>query len=361
MGGLAMMERPVQAGIPLTPGVELQLDLPRDFCYAGLLLRLAGSVDVAAGGGHNGTLHDRNPWSFLNRIQLRASGGAEAVTLVNLDGYQAARISHSLRGIEPARTPVVGAGVATTAIEALVPLWFINPGNAVPPEIAAATILNPARYGKLTLAVLPGTATAAGVITDFINGGDRVVTWSVAPTLDVIGLQAVNVSMSDPKTLKAARLCYNFMLQDATAALAPGLTPFTQAMPTGNRYRSLFIFTDNEVGDARQPVDDALGQLEIRLGPTVWADYPNFNTLVQRNADDNQVVGAVNHAGLNPSSSLANPIIGCYPIDFFKGGRPEGMLDARNLPGYGVPVNVRRTVLVAAARQWRVVTLEVLG
>lgn len=354
MAGLAVTERLI-VHQTLTNNQQIQIDLPRDFIYVGLLLRFYGILNSAAGGGADGAGHSLNPWQYIRQILVDATGGGEAINLVNCNAFHAVRKSHLLRGIEPGRTVVaVGEGVADHPFSCAIPIWFIQPGSQVPSEIQQSTLLNPYRYSKLTLSVFPGA------FTDFYVGGTRVHTWTAGPFLDVHALQAVNMTIKDKKLLNLPRSRFNFFLQDASAALGNAVR-FTQAMPTGNRYRALYLHTFDNTAGLSTPVDDTLGQLVINLGPTQIRSYGDPLAIAHRNKEENMVGDAMNQTGYPASSTNENPAIGSYALDFMSGGRPQGLLDARNLPGVGIPVDVQRDITVAAARVWHVVTDEIVG
>jgi hypothetical protein len=352
MAGFSLLKRLIERRA-LVPLQDAFFDLPRDFIYHSLLLRLTLDFDIAAGGGHNGVLVDQNPWSFLSRIQVEGTGGDQAITLINARGYQLARLEHLTRGIEPARNPLAGAGVATTvgiACTILVPFALI--GTNIPPEVARSTVLNPSQFSKLTLTVSPGDDHA------FTVGGDRVNTFANV-ALDVYGVQVTNIKMAESKPLKQRT---TFFLQDATAALVNDRS-FSQPFPTGNRFRGIMVSTFDNVTAAGSytGVDGVLGNIRFQLGPTLIKRYTTPLILAHENMAENGVVAAVNPAGLGVMSNNQNPVAGFYYFDQMPGGRFEGLLDARKLPSIGVPIDIKHDIVNAGARILEVVTQEIVG
>lgn len=348
MPGLAIIERFLQT-LTLVDSQEVTLDLPRDFVYAGLLLRPSGTLTVA-GGAANGVLDDFNPWSYINRVMLEGTGGGQATMVKNIKGYHAARVQHLLQGVEPERTPIVGAGVqAATAWSCEIPVSFAMPGAQVPPELSRVSLLNPAQFSKLTLTL------RAGSPTDFIRGGDRTVTVPLKQ-VDVIAQQAVNVKVLPSQPLKYRET--SFLADAFTAAITD--RRFSASLPTGARYRYLLVNTVNLAANANQPVDDAITALKIFVGTTQIRRFSTPLQIANRNRQQNTVGDARAHAGLNAFAASNNPIIGFYMLDFMVGGRGEGILDTRNLPGLGVPLDVFHDT-AALARTVEVVTGELLG
>jgi hypothetical protein len=348
--GLALVERYVNTITPASVGASVQpffIDMPRDFIYGGLLLQYSGTVTVA-GGVTNGTLDDEEPMEVIERIVFEGTGGGAALQLKNMRARHFFRAHQLLIGKEPQATPLASAGVQTASpSNFVVPVWFALPGNQVPPEIAVQSVLDPSEYGKLTLEV------DFGLTTDYINGGDRVTTIP-SGALDVYALQAVNVSITKNRPY---RYIESFFLRDQLAAIQTERR-LTNPIPVGRPIRYVLLVTRNEVTNARQPVDDTLGTIKLfisqtlvlRYGATASAMPPN-RPLIERNRHENRVFDAVNPAGHNALSSRDNPVIGYLMMDFAKGGRLDGILDASRFPARGVPIDFLHDVLTAATRQ----------
>ncbi len=345
--GLALIEQPITTITPQSIGTTIQpffIDMPRDFMYAGLLLDVQATVTVA-GGTTNGTLNDENPMSFLDRLVFAATGSGASVELKNVRGVHAFRAHHLLVGKESNASPLGSAGIGgPTAVRAIIPVWFALPGNQIPPEVAVQSILDPSEYGKLTLELDLGTPTS------FINGGDRTVTVPSAQ-VDVYALQPVNVAITKNRPY---RYIEQFFLRDVLAAVASERR-LTNPIPTGRPIRYIMLRTTNEVSNTRQPVDDTLGTIKLKISQTQVLRQNNFRLYAQRNRDENRVFDAVNPAGLNALSSRDNPVIGYYMFDWAKGGRLDGLLDASRFPSRGVPIDLLHDVATASARQLDVV------
>lgn len=348
--GLALVERYVATITPASAGSAVQpffVDMPRDFIYGGLLLQGQASVTVA-GGTTNGTLADENPMEFFERIVFEGTGGGAALQLKNMRGRHFFRAHHLLIGKEPNAVPLTSAAVGgPTVTSCVIPIWFALPGQQIPPEVAIQSVLDPSEYGKLTLEV------DFGLTSDFINGGDRTVTVPAA-ACDVYALQAVNVSITKNRPY---RYIETFFLRDQVAALQTERR-LSNPIPTGRPIRYIILGTRNETGNVRQPVDDTLGTLKLFISQTLIVRYgataalmPPNRPLIERNRHENRVFDAVNPVGLNPLSSRDNPIIGYLPIDFAKGGRLDGILDASRFPARGVPIDLLHDVLTASTRQ----------
>lgn len=348
--GLALVERYVSTITPAAAGAAVQpffVDMPRDFIYGGLLLQGQASVTVA-GGTTNGTLDDENPMEFFERIVFEGTGGGAALQLKNARARHFFRAHHLLVGKEPNAVPLTSAAIGGPTVTSVVlPIWFALPGNQVPPEVAVQSVLDPSEYGKLTLEV------DFGLTTDFINGGDRTTTVPAA-ACDVYVLQAVNVSITKNRPY---RYIETFFLRDQLAALQTERR-LSNPIPVGRPIRYIMLETRNEAANVRQPVDDTLGTVKLfisqtqilRFGATAALMPPN-RPLIERNRHDNRVAEAVNPAGLNPLSSRDNPAVGYLMIDFAKGGRLDGILDASRFPARGVPIDFLHDVLTASTRQ----------
>jgi hypothetical protein len=326
------------ARLTLTPqagGSSVTLDLPRDFLYEGLLLRLSGLFTVA-GGTTSGTLHDENPMSHLRRIIVEGTGGGQATQLKNYRGVHAYRFGHHLLiGEEPQAAPIVSAAVGgPTAFSVLIPLWFALPGAQVGPEMALRSILNGREFSKLTLQVDYGDDT------DFVNGGDRAETLT-SVFLDVYAMQATGVQLG----AAPYRYIEQFLFRDALAAIATERQP-SNKLPVGRIYRYLGLRVTNEVTNARQPVDDTLGALKLMVANSLIRRYSDFTEYAQANKSDNWVVQATNPGGLNALGSRNNPVVGYYLLDF-----AQGLLDTEKFPARGIGLDLLTDVAIATARQ----------
>lgn len=337
--GLATVKRYVST-MTLTNNQSTFLDLPRDFIYTALLLRLRGTFTVS-GGSSNGTLNDDNPMTYMNRIIVEGSGGGAAIQLKNLRGIHAYRADHLLTGQEAHAAPIASAGTqTTTAFSCNVMLPFAMSGAQILPELAVQSVLDPSEFGKLTLEI------QAGSDADFINGGDR--TESVASALvDVYAIQAINVAIGD---VRPFRFIEQFLFRDTTSATATE-RKFSNALPTGRPYRYLMLRTTNEASNTRQPVDDTLGDVKLFLSQTLVLRYSDYREYVETNRKNNRVQDAVNPSGLNSLSDRTNPTIGNYMFDFAEGGRLEGVLDASRFPARGVTIDFLHDIDTSSTRQ----------
>ncbi len=348
--GLALVERYVNTITPASIGASVQpffVDMPRDFIYGGLLLQYHGTVSVA-GGVTNGTLDDEEPMEVLERIVFEGTGGGAALQLKNMRARHFFRAHHLLIGKEPQARPLASAGIqANTLSDFVVPIWFALPGAQVPPEIAVQSVLDPSEYGKLTLEV------DFGLTTDYINGGDRVVTIP-SGAVDVYALQAVNVSITKNRPY---RYIESFFLRDTLSAVQVERR-LTNPIPVGRPIRYIMLETRNEAGNVRSPVDSALGMIKLfisqtlvlRYGTQAAAGLPNL-PLIERNRHENRVFDAVNPPGHSALSGRDNPVIGYLMLDFAKGGRLDGILDASRFPARGVPIDFLHDVNTAGPTQ----------
>lgn len=337
--GLAVIESYVGT-MALVNSSSAFLDLPRDFPYAGLMLHFTASV-VISGGTTNGTPNDENPMTYINRVVVDGSGGSTAQQIKNIKGVGAFRTPHLLAGREPNRQGSVTSGAAATyPVGCILPVWFAHPGAVTPSEIAVKSILDPSEFGKLTLEI------QAGAATDFVNGGDRTITINTAQ-VDVYALKAVNVTIGKQRP---DRFVESFFLRDALAALATERR-LSNAIPVGRPIAYILLRTTNEVTNTRQPVDDTLGAVKVNISQTQIARYQGFRPLVQRLKEAHAVQDAGNPAGLNVASSVDNPAVGYYMLDFMRDGRREGLLDASRFPARGIPIDLLHDILTASARQ----------
>jgi hypothetical protein len=340
--GPAIIERFVQR-LNLTNGASSFLDLPRDFLYAGLQLRLSGNMTISAG-ATNGTLHDENPMSYLRRIVVEGTGGGQSVQLKNYRGIHAFRGEHLLSGIEPPANPLLSAAIGgPTAWSCVVNVFFNLPHPRTLPELSYRTVLNPREFSRLGLEI------QAGDETDFVNGGDRTEALT-GVVCDVYALQVVNFRLVQ----SPLRYIETYLMRDSLSAVASERR-FSNQLPVGRPYRYLMLRTTNEVTNARQPVDDTLTALKLFIAQTLVLRYSDFREYAHANKKEHAVIAAVNPAGLNALSSRDNPAIGYYMLDFLKDGRLEGVLDASRFPARGIPIDLLHDVAIATARQLDVV------
>jgi hypothetical protein len=342
--GMAMVERFIGTDTPPgTVGASVLprfIDLPRDFNYAGIMLRHSGTL-TAAGGVANGVLVDDNPMEFIQRVVLEGTGGGSALQLKNLRARQNYRAEHLLLGQEPNAVPILSAGIQTgTAWSFIHTLWNVLIGAQVPPEIAVQSILDPREYGKLTLEI------DYGLTTDFINGGDRVITIPTAST-DIYALQPINVTLAKNRPY---RYIETLFLQDQTASITAERR-LSNPIPVGRPIRYILEQTRDETVNKRQPIDDTVGATKVFISQTLLTRYNNFREIAGRNRAENRVALAVNPAGLNPLGSRDNPAVGWYMFDFAKGGRLDGVLDASRFPARGVPIDFLQDIATASTRQ----------
>jgi hypothetical protein len=354
MGGLAIAERFIGTLTPTigTNAQDLKLEMPRDYWYAGLQLRVSGTLTIA-GGTTNGTLHDENPMSLLDKIQIEATGGDRPYIMKSVHGPIAYRLHHLYTGSEPGGTsPIASAAVQTaTAFSALIPIWFMLPGAEFPSELKVWSALNPREFDQLMLTISFGTPSA------FINGGDRTTT---VPTcsVEVSALQIMNmrqlVDKASGKPMRPYRFVERELFQETTSAIVSDFgSEYGTKLTVGLPYRSLLIRTTNEASNARQPVDDALTRLILQAGQTKVLDFRKNTQWIERHKQAVFLSAAANPAGLNPLSSRDNPVVGYNMFDFMRDGRFEGWLDTRKYSINGTTLQLFRDIGTASARVHR--------
>lgn len=161
------------------PG-STRTQIPRDFVYNNLLLRMTAQVDIAAGGGADGTLNAEQPLSLIRGLQLVASSPTRPTVaeIRNADFAALYQLSHFFSGAADEFAALAAPGVqAATKISAKVEVPLYIPRCVVPRRAG----LNTHELASLDLVVDWGTGQG-----DLIDGGTRVVTMSLA-TLQVHG------------------------------------------------------------------------------------------------------------------------------------------------------------------------------
>jgi hypothetical protein len=315
------------------------VDIPRDFPMAGLLLDLSGTLNIAAG-TTNGTPVDENPMTYIRNIIVECTGGPTSIQLKKYKGINAYRLHHLLDSREPGGIQRVTSGaIASTPFRALIPIDFMMPGDNMDPEIMALSILNGREWNAIKLQIDMGDTT------NFINGGDRTITFTGNVTCDVFSILATNVRPKGPML----RYIEQLMFTDATAAIATE-RKYVNPFPVGKWYRHLLFVSRNDTGNLRQPVDDTFGTFKLKVSQTELLRYNNFRELVDVNRRMNNVQDAVNPAGLNPLSSTDNPAVGHLPIDFAERGRLQGLLNSSRFPALGLTIDVFQDIATASAR-----------
>lgn len=156
--------------------------------------RITATVDVAAGGGADGTLISEGIQRMIQTFRIRHDGD-DRVGLLN--GRQLYQITARARREITAAVTLAGPGIATTAIawdfELPIALpWLDDPVMTVWPgsmpvrqELAAYMQWNTAAANAQA-----GTVAGTGA---FYTGGTRVVTFTVAPTIELVQVYSTGV------------------------------------------------------------------------------------------------------------------------------------------------------------------------
>jgi hypothetical protein len=155
-----------------------RVDLPRDVNLHAIYGRLTAQIDIAAGGGNDGTLLDEGVQRFISAMRVSHDG---VNRVVPIDGRIAYQLLARSAGEVAAAANLAGAGVqAATAVAFDFIIPFARPWLAQP----ILTCLPGTLRVNQELALYVNFAAARTNSTDslgsgaFITGGDRVITIS---------------------------------------------------------------------------------------------------------------------------------------------------------------------------------------
>lgn len=236
------------ATIPVVAGQFDTRDLPIDYDYEAIGLRLSGTLNVTAGAT---SVRAEAPLQLVPRVEITADGKNTLVSAPMWYGSLGNFLRRAHDENARATTPPSGVAIAAYAVEAHAVFDFIQPDAARPKDTAF-------RSRGLSLFQLRLT---------FGNPGDPFVGGTVAftgtPTVDVYALQIVEEIGADGKFIDSpaglTKVSYQEQSIPATNA------NFEVDLPAGNLIRSVMVRTEGDP-TAGEPSALVLNNLALQNG-----------------------------------------------------------------------------------------------
>ena len=174
--------------LPVIPfsAQQQSIDLPRSVYMERLDCTIAGTIDIAAGGGADGTLLAEHVARLIREVTIKW----DTFDLVQrISGRDLVALAK--RGIKRAvsGSSVAAVGVQTTPFSLTFPIffarpWLVNPFDTVLPPLTVASQFKMYVTWETSLSnAQAGTVAGSGA---FLSGGTRAITFPVAPSLTVV-------------------------------------------------------------------------------------------------------------------------------------------------------------------------------
>lgn len=162
-----------------------QADLARGVFIESLELTLDGVVDIAAGGGNSGTVVADGLVRLLRNVRVMWDNDA---IVNNLSGRDLLMLTKAASKAVVSGTELSSAGVGSYpfSISLTIPFarpWLVNPFETVLPPLPIRTQFKIFVDWDQSVNAGAGSAAGSGVL---VSGGDRVITFSTAPTLTIV-------------------------------------------------------------------------------------------------------------------------------------------------------------------------------
>lgn len=318
-------------------GGQKYLDLPKDFPYQGLNLRLAGRL-VISGGTTSGTPWEENPMTLIERLRVFGTKAGGAVEIINCDAATLRELDRILTGA-PGEITTVSAGAAATydfVVDIEVPLSGVRLAD----EAVVASMLPGWIFDNLQIEIKwrDGISTSNGGL---ISGGDRTLALTAygsgagSPSISVMAKQALNI---DPQAHNPV-LC---KIYKKTLVTENQESSKKDALNKGNYYRGLLFKAYTDSG-ARALSNSFLSNLKLLISGNAKEDWP----FMQLRAENKREFTL---------ETLPN---GYAILDFVPNGDPSTMLDSSEFSVNGISFETELNIASAASGQRvDVVTLE---
>lgn len=285
---LQVAKKPLVLGTPDTISMTGGSPLRR------LLLRLNGSMTIAAGGGNNGTIKPQAPWNVISQIMLRRNSND---TVISIPAWLLWELNRVLYGTKPQTVAPADDGVgADKACSGSIILPFEN-------------ILGINPFDTLLVGDIFDFMVNTADVGSMVAGGDRVHTVGATPfTLEVT---------ADRETdLRGGNILGNIRLSLIHKQAVGGASANYQIKPigVGNAYKGFLIFAE----DAGLPSNNIINQIKLKCGN---GEVPvDVSGAALREAQKS----------LNGQEALSD---GVYYLDLMPDGRLGSTLDVRKGSG----------------------------
>lgn len=311
----------------IVAGQFATLDLPRDYDYAAIFLRLSGSVTVSVGAT---SVRAEAPCQWVPRVEVIADGKntifSAPLWATSLGNVDRPIIQSGAR----ATTPPTAATAATYAVEA---------NGIIDQQFYRGMRPKDSNFRSDGLSLFQIRATF-GQPGDIFVGG--TVAFSGTPTLEVYALQCVEergndgVYMTKPYALK--KVSYQEQAFTASNANAQIL------LPAGNAIKSVLVRTEGAT-TAGEPGTGVLNNLQLANGVDVRFNLNDKQTRAKGNADCGQITAGYYVADFtnvgSPGSAKLTDL-----WDVSNANQPKAIMDVTG--GANVKVQVVTTEMILA-------------
>jgi hypothetical protein len=257
--------------IQITAGGQITIDLPRDYDYETIFIRLSGSAQVTAGAT---SVRAEAPCQWVPRLEVIADGKN---TLFNAPLWFASLGSYTRDAMQSGArvtTPPTAVGIATYAVEALAAIDFATLDGVHPKDTNF-------RPSGLSLFQLRATFGNPGDI--FVGG---TVAFSGTPTLEVWAQQLVE--QPDPQTGQYAQPIALKKVSTQIAAVPSSNSAQEIRLPAGNFIKSVFLRADGGV-TAGEPAINVVNGIILQNGVDVRFNLSGAQCRQLNNMDYGQI------------------------------------------------------------------------
>lgn len=261
------------ASVPIVAGGFAQIDLPRDYDYESIFLRLSASVAVSAANATS--VRAEAPTQAVPRVELISDGKntlySAPLWFASLGNYQRSLLQSGARVTTPPSSP----NIATYAVEAIGSIDLMNTDGARPKD-------SNFRSSQLSLLQLRLTF---GLAADMFVVGGATVAYSGSPVVDVFVQQLVELpdaagNYTSPIALKKVSF--------QEIAVAASNANQELRLPAGNMIRSVFLRAAG-ITTAGEPDTAVFNNIQLAAGMDVRVNVSGVMLRAKNNADIGQL------------------------------------------------------------------------
>lgn len=327
MGAQYRIKRKI-ASMPIVANSFGIIDLPRQYDYETLILRLSASLQVTVAAT---SVRAESPTQLIPRIEIIADGKntiySAPMWFASLGNLRRPITESGAR----ATTPPSGTAIATYAVEAIgiVDFQTVDGVRAKDSNF---------RTRGLSLLQLRLTFGAAG---DAFVGG--TVAFSGSPTVDVFSAECVEETdeAGNFKTSPVALKKVSYQQQ----AFAASNSNAEFRLPAGNMIRSVFVRTDGAT-TAGEPSTAVLNNLQLLSGVDVRFNLTGVMARAENNANFGQVTAGYYLADLLAKGGYSVNLTDLW--DVTRQAEPKAVLDVTGAANVQVQVVTTEYILAAA-------------
>ena len=277
----------------VTLGQPITINLPRNYAYRGLTLRLAGSL-TGTGGDGAGTSFEAGCLKLISKVSIRRNGKD---TIMDLTGEEIFLMNQVLYGCVPQITNTTGAIAANVAVNALVKIPFENILGIKKFDTLMQSV------GLSSLDMVIEIASSAGVC---IDGGTTVFT---------VGTTTFTLNVASDEESGAENFVFgDIRMYKAQSVPVTGASSSFQIKPlsVGNMYKGFLLIT-KDTGTAGELDSTIIDNIKLKSGVEVFIDQ-KANSIREE---------------MKIERSIETLKAGVYYIDLMPDGRLNQCLDVR--------------------------------